>query len=80
MSSTATKSRILYCAAKPKISSTTRAGGFLRNAIKEPFSPQNVQWDLAPHQHPLELSNRIATSGHSSARKGLRPRRSKNSS
>ena len=25
------------------------------------LSPQNVQWDFAPHQHPRELSKRIAT-------------------
>src|SRR5690554_5192816 len=34
-----------------------RCGDLLRNPIEWPFSPQNVQWDFAPHQQPRELSN-----------------------
>ena len=37
-------------------SSTTRSPLLLRKAIVVPLSPQNVQWDFAPHQHPRDVS------------------------
>jgi hypothetical protein len=40
----------------------TRSGDLARYFMVAPFSPQNVQWFLAPHQQPRELSNGSLTS------------------
>ena len=47
--------------ARNAISSNARSGDLLRNAIVSPLRPQNVQWCLAPHQQPREVSTTTCT-------------------
>ncbi len=47
--------------ARKAISSNARSGDLLRNAIVSPLRPQKVQWCLAPHQQPRDVSTTTCT-------------------
>ena len=49
----------------------TRSPLLLRKAIVVPLSPQNVQWDFAPHQHPRDVSYGSRTSRITSEAKAV---------